>query len=219
MTRAGILMICGFTVGTAFAAGPVSHVTRQTEPEVGSDATVATGDPLLTAYEQTEAEFAKLKSDARVSQSGMVLPKNTLLECDIEHGSGLTECCKGYEAALYCLKDRDHDGKFDKVQILGGGRPVEHLYAPYETVFQPDTDQPRWKRELVYQGAAAGVLHLTYRQFSSDWSRPDASQDLAYDIAPSGSADVSYKGAHVIFTSIDGNSAHYKVAAGFAKVD
>jgi hypothetical protein len=218
MTRAGILVIFGLTLSTAFAASSASRVSRHAEPAVGSEATVATGEPLLSVYEQTEVEFARLKSDALVSQSGMILPKNMLLECDIEQGSGLTECCKGYKAALYCLKDLDHDGKFDKVQIVGGGRPVEHRYVPYETVLQPDTDQPRWKRELVYQGAAAGVLYLTYRQFSADWSRPDVSQDLAYDIAPSGSTDVTYKGAHIIFTSIDGNSAHYKLAAGFAKV-
>src|SRR5258708_3627587 len=119
MIRAGIFVIFGFTVGTALAAGSVSHVTRHAEPEIGSEATVATGAPLLSAYEQTQVAFAKLKSDALVSQSGMVLPKNMLLECDIEHGSGLTECCKGYKTALYCLKDLDHDGKFDKVQILG----------------------------------------------------------------------------------------------------
>src|ERR1700681_4595869 len=111
MTRAGIFLIFGFTVGTAFAAGSVSHVTRHAEPEVGSEATVATGEPLLTASEQTVVEFARLRSDALVSKSGMVLPKNILLECDIEYRSGLTECCKGYETALYCLRDLDHDGK------------------------------------------------------------------------------------------------------------
>ena len=173
MTRACILVIFGFTVGTAFAAGSVSHLSRRAEPEAGSDATVTTGEPLLSVSEQTEVEFARLKADALVSRSGMVLPKDMLLECDIEHGSGLTECCKGYKTALYCLKDLDHDGKFDKVQIVGGGRPVEHLYAPYETVLQPDTDQPRWKRELVYQGAA-------------DWSSPSHVSPVLRRLVPAG---------------------------------
>jgi hypothetical protein len=197
--RPGRFVLIALVVArAAFAAPPdsVIHHLRLSKPEIGVEAAVASGEPLLFASEETVVDWARLKSDVLVSKSGMILPKNLLLECDLEHGSGEKECCKGYSAALYCLKDLDHDGKFDKVQIVAGGRPVDHLFAPYEIVPQPDPEQPRWKRELLFQGAAAGVLHLTYHQFPADWSRPDVSNDLVYDVAPAGPTEVTYKGAH-----------------------
>ncbi|HEV7504914.1 MAG TPA: hypothetical protein VGS07_08390 [Thermoanaerobaculia bacterium] len=201
----------------AISDDTVSQHLRVSKPEIGTEATVASGEPLLVASEETVLEWARLKSDTLVSKSGMILPKDLLLECSLEHGTGPKECCKGYGAALYCLKDLDHDGKFDKVQIVAGGKAVEHLFAPYAVVLLPNPDHPRWKRELIFQGVAAGVLHLTYREYSADWSHPETSSDLVYDVAPSGPTDVTYKGAHIVFTSITGSQAQYQVAAGFAK--
>jgi hypothetical protein len=220
MSKPTAVAILVIALSSSLAAAPtdsVIHHNRLASPEIGSESTVSSGEPLFSSSEETVTEWARLKADALVSKSGMILPKGLLLECSIEHGSDLKECCKGFSAALYCLKDLDHDGRFDKVQIVVGGRPVEHLNAPYEIVLQPDPEQPRWKRELIFQGAAAGILHLTYRQYSSDWSHPDVSNDLVYEIAPSGSTEVAYRGVHVVFESITGNSVRYKLASGFAK--
>lgn len=201
-----------------FAADSVTHHLRISKPDPGIESSVSTGEALLLSSEETVTDWARLKSDALVSKSGMILPKGLLLECSLEHGNGEKECCKGYSAALYCLKDQDHDGRFDKVQIVAGGRPVEHLMTPYEIVPQPDPEKPRWKKELIFQGAAAGVLHLTYREYSADWSKPDVATDLVYDVSPSGPTEVAYKGSRVIFSSVTGNRAEYKIAAaGFAK--
>ena len=144
------------------------------------------------------------------------MPKGTLLEGEFEGSGGQKEYCKGFETALYCMKDRDGDGSFDKVQILGGGRPPEHFSARYELIYQP-TDEPGWKKELVYQGVASGVLRLTYREYTNNWTTPTASQDLSYDISPTGSTEVLYQGARLVFSSATGNNASYIVTSGFRK--
>ena len=202
-------------LATPLMADSVTRQNREVIPPVGTEAEVGTGDPILVSVNRLEIEFARLKADTRVSQSGMMLPKGLLLQGDLELGSGQKEYCKGYEAALYCLKDRDGDGAFDKVEIVGGGRPVEHLTARYDLVYEPATEGHGWRMELIYQGASAGVLRLTYREFSSDWTRPTAVQNLSYDISPSGETAVTYKSARLSFSSVTGNGARYTILADF----
>jgi len=196
-----------------FSEDVVTRFVRHKEPDLGVPAKAAPGDQIYVEYEQTETMWAKLKSDARVSESGMILPKGLLLECDIAHGSGQTDCCKGYEAALYCLQDRDHNGRFDKVKILGGGRPFEYVSAPYEIVYQPKDDLPRWRKSVVYQGVAGGVLHLTYEEISN--GAPKSTRELTFDVAKDGPTDVVYQGLHLVFSTVDSAHVEYSVTAPF----
>jgi hypothetical protein len=200
---------------SAGGAESVTRTHRETRPAVGAEAEVATGDVLLVAFEREEIEFARLTSDVKVAQSGKVLPKGLVLEASLEVGSGRKEYCKGVDTALYCLQDRDNDGLFDKVQILGGARPLPRISGHYALEYQPGEDRSGWRRELVYQGAAAGVVRLTYNEFGADWSQPRMSQDLAYDVPPSGAIEVVYKGAKLQFLEATSNSARYRVVSAF----
>lgn len=197
-------------------AEPVIRVNRGVSPAVGTEATVGTGDVLFTEFERQEVEWARLRSDTRVAQTGLMMPKGTLLEGEFEGSGGKKEYCKGFETALYCMKDRDGDGSFDKLQILGGGRPPEHFSARYELIYQP-TDEHGWRKELVYQGVTSGILRLTYREYTNDWTTPTVSQDLSYDISPTGPTEVIYQGTRLVFSSATSNSASYTVTSGFRK--
>lgn len=204
------------------AAGPlgaesVTRVNSGSVPPLGAKSTAGTGDVLLSEFERHEVEWARLRADTRVSQSGLTMPKGTLLEGEFETSGGQKEYCKGFEAALYCMKDRDGDGSFDKLQILGGGKPPEHFSARYELVYQADPEQPAWRKELIYQGASSGFPRLTYREFASDWNTPTVSQDLSYDISPSGPTEIVYQGASIVFSGATSNGAEYTVNSGFRR--
>lgn len=193
----------------------VTRAVRRAEPPLGVETEVTTGDVMLVQFERSEIEFAKLKHDVRVSKSGMVLPKGLLLEASIEVGTGRKEYCKGYEAAFYCLQDRNNDGSFEKAQILGGGRPAPNFSARYELEYKPAAELSGWRKELLYQGAAAGVLRITFREFGNDWSIPKTSQDLTYDLVAGDSTEVVYQGARLQILSAASNGARYKVVSGF----
>ncbi|HVS03311.1 MAG TPA: hypothetical protein VMT16_11125, partial [Thermoanaerobaculia bacterium] len=81
-------------------AQSATRLNQRVAPEVDTESEVATGDPLLVAFEREEVEFARLKADTRISQSGLSMPKDTLLEADYEIGSGRKEYCKGFKTAL-----------------------------------------------------------------------------------------------------------------------
>lgn len=192
----------------------VARFTHESKPQVGSVATAGPGEVLYLEYEQNETRFAKLKNDARVSQSGMTLPKGLMLECDIAHGSGSVDCCKGYETALYCLQDRDHDGKFDRVKIVAGGKPLEHLFTPYETIWQTSESAPHWRKSLTYQGSAGGILRATFQGDGS--GSGSQTHDLSFDLAKEGATDVFYEGMHLMITKVDASRIEYTVISGFS---
>jgi hypothetical protein len=203
-----------------FAAPSVSgdsatRVNKGVSPALETENEAGTGDVVFSEFERSEVEFAKLKSDVRVSHSGKVLPKGLMLEASIEVGSGIKEYCKGYDTALYCLQDRDKNGSFDKVQIVGGGRPLESVSGGYILEYQPVDDLPAWRKELLYQGASAGVARFTFREYGSDWTAPKVSQDLAYDLSPDGSTEIVYQGARIQILSANSNGIRYKVLSSF----
>ena len=190
-----ILAICALLVASSVSGDSVTRVNKGGSPALETESEVGTGDVVFSEFERSEVEFAKLKSDIRVSQSGKILPKGLILEASIETGSGQKEYCKGHDTAFYCLQDRDNNGSFDKVQIVGGGRPLESVSGGYILEYQPVDDLPAWRKELLYQGASAGVARFTFREYGSDWTTPKASQDLAYDLSLDGSTEIVYQGA------------------------
>ena len=213
MRRAFLAIALAAIANSAFCDDVVRRVVHESKPAVGTHATAAPGDVLYTEYEATESMFARLRSDAHVSQSGMTLPKGLLLECDNAVGSGIADCCKGYESALYCLQDRDHDGKLDKVKIVGGGRAVEHLYAPYDVVWQTLDAEPHWKKSLTYQGAAGGILHVTFQETGAS----EQTRELSFDIAKDGPTAVVYQGLRLSVSKADSTSIEYTVVSGFGE--
>lgn len=210
-----ILAICALLVASSVSGDSVTRVNKGGSPALETESEVGTGDVVFSEFERSEVEFAKLKSDIRVSQSGKILPKGLILEASIETGSGQKEYCKGHDTAFYCLQDRDNNGSFDKVQIVGGGRPLESVSGGYILEYQPVDDLPAWRKELLYQGASAGVARFTFREYGSDWTTPKASQDLAYDLSLDGSTEIVYQGARIQILSASSNSVRYKVLSGF----
>lgn len=211
-----ILAICALLIASSVSEDSVTRVNKGSSPALEAESEAGTGDVVFSEFERSEVEFARLKSDIRVSQSGQILPKGLILEASIESGSGRKEYCAGHETAFYCLQDRENNGSFDKVQIVGGGRPLKNVSGGYILEYQPVDDLPAWRKELVYQGASAGVARFSFREYGSDWATPKLSQDLAYDLASEGGTEIVYQGAKIQVLSATSNGVRYKVLSGFA---
>lgn len=210
-----ILAIWALLAASSVLGDSVTRVNKGGSPALDTESEAGTGDVVFSEFERSEVEFAKLKSDMRVSHSGKILPKGLILEASMEIGSGRKEYCKGYDTALYCLQDRDTNGSFDKVQIVGGGRPLESVSGGYDLEYQPVEDLPAWRKELLYQGASVGVARFTFREYGGDWTTPKISQDLAYDLSSDGSTEIVYQGARIQILSATSNGVRYKVLSSF----
>ncbi len=218
--RAGAFFtICAFLIASPLLGDSATRVNKGSRPTLGTESEAGTGDLVLSEFERSESEFAKLKSDIRVSQSGKVLPKGLVLAATLRLASGRKEYCRGFDTALYCLEDSDDNGSFDKVQIGGGGRPLANISGGYLLEYEPVDDLPAWRKDLLYQGAAAGVARFTFREYGSDWTTPKVTQELTYDLSPEGSTEIVYQGARIQILSATSNGVRYKVVAGFRSVD
>lgn len=210
-----------FTILVVLSAPPLrggdseTRVNKGGGPALNTETEAGTGDVLYSEYERTEYEFAKLKSDIRVSQSGKVLPKGLVLAASPKIVSGRKEYCRGFETALYCLEDTDLNGSFDKVRIGGGGRALPNVSGGYVLEYEPVDDQPGWRKDLLYQGASGGIARFTFREFGTDWTTPKVTQELSYDLSSEGSTEVVYQGAKIQIDRADSNAVRYKVLQGF----
>jgi len=66
----------------------------------------------------------------------------------------------------------------------------------------------RFQRELIYTGAAGGVLTVTYREFSNDMARPAFTQELKYDLSDK---VVGYKTARFEVLKTSNSAITYRV--------
>jgi hypothetical protein len=71
-----------------------------------------------------------------------------------------------------------------------------------------------FRKEVVYQGAAGGVLRLLYREFVNDLARPAFSQELTYDIPDGGPLTVFVKGLKMTVHSAGNEGMAYTIEQG-----
>jgi hypothetical protein len=199
----------------ASAAAPVSRFNEGSEPAVGVEAEIGTGDVFLASWSRTEVEFARLKSAVKVSDTGMTLPKGMLLEAADDSTPQRPTFCAWQETAHYCLFDTDADRIFDKATISLGARPLPRISGSYVLEYQPAEGSPGWRKELLYQGASEGVARFTFREYGEDWTAPRSSESLSYDLAKEGPSEIVYQGARVQLLGATSNALRYKVIAAF----
>lgn len=73
------------------------------------------------------------------------------------------------------------------------------------------------RRELVYSGAGGGVLRLLYREFADDMARPAFTQEVTYDLAPTGADTVaSFKGVRLRVRDAGNAGLRYVVEEPFS---
>ncbi len=72
-----------------------------------------------------------------------------------------------------------------------------------------------FRNEIVFQGAAGGILRFLYREFGNDMARPAFSQELTYDFPGDGSLEVAVKGARLEILDAGNAGLRYRILRGF----
>jgi len=125
-----------------------------------------------------------------------------------------------------CLIDSNNDGEFERVayssvfpaaQMWAESYPLNSKvrYKKNITVtklFGEDS----FKKEIIYQGIAKGVIYVSYREFKDDIARPAYTQRAQYDANTDGSGVIAFKGLRINVTKADPSSIKYTVVKPFS---
>ena len=143
-------------------------------PELGSLSLARPGEPMYANYNYDAITIAFLSKEVVYDEysSRRLHPRTPFYQ--MING----KYCR--VSGSPCLEDADKDGDFDKP----GKDPetLKKIDVPYELVEEFfDASSEGFRSELVFQGIAAGVLRLAYREFVNDMARPAFTQVLTYD--------------------------------------
>jgi hypothetical protein len=206
-------------------------------PEPGSgDASVGPGDSMYAERHQTLVSLmsntAVLKQEFNLpGRKGVRLPPDTSLanffltnpnqptvymRCSQAHTSIKQSLLSGpiFNSAI-CF--RENAGflvpHFFKKYVIPPGVRLKYELIPQvlESALRGDGS-----KEILYQGVGAGVLRLTYREYTGeDMARPAFTQEVTYDMAKDGPTEVLFKGAHITILSAGNTEVRYRVATPF----
>jgi hypothetical protein len=116
-----------------------------------------------------------------------------------------------------CFLDKSGSGSFDTVRAAPGLVWFEKTLDSRIRYEQGELQVPRQdskKHELLYQGASAKTLRLTYREYMNDFARPVFFQDVSYEITEF-PMEVTFRTVRISVLSADNNGIRYKVLSGF----
>lgn len=206
------------------------------KPAAGETLSVLPGDPIYAEFDYPAWSVVDLPvalaHNPRIQlEEGERLygykTENELLFCSERKVNNLSG-----EPFFLCLADRRSQGEFDTFGLVNelNGRVLYRWFKPMElpkavpytarVVPLPDKagkaiGDTYIKREVLYEGAAARVLRLHYREFVNDLARPAFSQELAFDLAASGPTIAVVKGARFEILEAGNEGATVRVIKGF----
>jgi hypothetical protein len=112
--------------------------------------------------------------------------------------------------------DLNDDGAIDRVSFndVAGAKdvlpPVSYAIVPVEIGVNPRLGEGEdFKKELIFTGATADTLMVTYREFVSDLARPAFAEQLTIPLSKSFPQRIAVKGHVFMITAIDGMGMHY----------
>ena len=224
------------TVGSALA-----QVRAVREPKIGAESETGPGEVVyfekIISGGVIEEERLILLSDLTTDRRWNLVEGESLLLLRVMRNSPLamagvepgyvTGCVKSaHKLSIFgqsmkrflCFQDLDNDGALDSVVSRKVDRPKITL-AKYkrDLIYHPDPNQtPKtFRAELLYQGAAGGILRFIYREFSQDLARPAFTQEVAYDLNPEGDTLVLFKGAKILVHEAGNLKIRYTVQEPF----
>lgn len=194
----------------------LSRVRAGISSQPGEQRTVSVGDIALEEFSVREYAWAILSADTLASSShNRVLKKGHRL-WGLGEGEVPSEFCTHFEHSRYCFRDRDADGRFDEVSILGGGRPRSGLRARYQVVWlEASGDETGFRRELVFLGAGGGLLKFAFRERSGE--AVTLSSEVTFDRSPGGPTIIAVRGARLEVLEAGNEGIRYRVLSGFGE--
>lgn len=183
------------------------------EPPFGEERTSLPGDPVYVEFDYPVQVIALAESEIRYSRN-LTIPANEPVG-GYRAESGREVFCSNRQrqvmhgGGIVCLRDDDGDGAFDRFSLQATDKlaarsmkvdppvPYELERMPIQAERTSDSSGRFLRREILYQGAARGVLHLRYREFVDDLAREAFSQDLSFDLAAEEATALVVKGARL----------------------
>ena len=194
------------------------------KPEPGVVATVTVGAPLLERYNMLVDPGVRVGGnvDLDLGMQGVIrISAGTLMTVESVSGTKLKACTTtdAYtnmmgQTGPACLTDRDGDGQFDtgSAKLIGLTTRRLSTPVPYARADVPETfGQNNQKNELVYLGAAGGVLRLSYREFSNDMARPSATEELTFPVSGTYPQTVTWRDTKITLLGLGDDGLRYRV--------
>lgn len=207
------------------------------QPAVGEQISALPGEPIYSefdypAWSTVELSASLVHNEKIRFEKGERLygytAKDGLLFCSTKRVSNLSG-----ESFYVCLADKKSKGEFDSFAVAreSGGQVLYRWLkslaltpsVPYSPTLDPAIAQvgagdrgKSFRREVLYQGAAARVLRLLYREYVNDLARPAFSQELSFDLAESGPTVVVVKNARFEVLEAGNEGATVRVVKGFS---
>ena len=216
-------------LGLAFT-GPAYGAERKVgqTPEPGVVATVSIGSTLLEWYNIIVDPGVILARDVDVDlgmQGSIRISAGSPMMIELDTGKKLKACTVAqdtytnmmHQTGGACLTDRDKDGRFDTVSAQSIGLTTKPLAEPlpYQVTGVPENaGENNHRSVLVYLGAAAGVMHLSYREFSNDMARPASSRgSYLSHWGPTYPQSITWRDTKITLLGLDGDGLRYRVEA------
>jgi hypothetical protein len=114
-----------------------------------------------------------------------------------------------------CLVDTDKNGDFDVAMFERYERYFKlKAAAPYTVVAENKREldtRGQFRRQLIYQGLAGGVVRVTYREFVRDMARDAFTQELSYELRQDGTAEAGFRGLRMRILSASNSGITYVI--------
>lgn len=111
-----------------------------------------------------------------------------------------------------CLVDTQGNKTFDTATFAhrSGDFPLTKPVA-YTTETHKSTalELDRFQVDVLYQGMSKGEVKISYRESADGLARPAFNQDVAYELAPDGTAVIGFKGMRLRVLKATGQSIEY----------
>ncbi len=230
MRARSITLFALLLAGCVSAPPGTPLVTRRVgeSPELDVVTQRAVGEVIYETFNYEEWHGARLAQSVVIdvlAASALLGPSDPLIA--VVEGSETVYCTAAPAlrvagrppSSRVCLADRDGDEAFDTWRAPEGP-PARLKWAPLKSAapFSTGTSMERsgkgFKYELLYQGIAAGVVSLLYREYVDDLVRPAFQQDLSYTLSPQGPTEISFRGTRIVIEAADNKGIRYRVLTG-----
>jgi len=202
----GLLFGAAAGVGSYLQARRTQFITKRGSasfPASGEVASAAPGEAIYADYNFDAVKTARMSVDFGLINGVGIMRKGTVVY-QMLNGKFCDE--KGSR----CFEDKNQDGTFDDA---GRDRKTSKIVdIPYELdEVRLDASDEGFRAELVYQGAGGGILRIGYREFVNDMARPAFSQELTYDLSPSGVTEFAFQGLRIEVLSAGNMKIEYRL--------
>ena len=202
---------------------PMVEYHNGAAPPLGEEHQVVQGEALFSEFAYATQKAARLLGDATVKRKTVFSQGDTLLGFSGKNEDHYCQLAENWMGELFWKCLVPSGDQFVQRFVTGTGIIGRHSalrqavdYESTEVPLQADTVPDEFfRKEIVYQGAAGGILRLMYREFGDDLARPAFSQELTYDWSGD-PLSIAVKGARIEVLEAGNQGIRYRVLNGFA---